>query len=155
MIGKGAPIAWRNNAEVMIFDSARTWIATIDGKSRRQFYKDSTRAIPVVGENYIAYADWSESRKGVWIVPAAGNSQPRQILPDLFKYPLIATNDRYLLCGDRGMYWRVSLPNGKMERIPKSFRNLNGISMSQDGSEIVYVEREDRGKMVIYENMFK
>jgi Tol biopolymer transport system component len=154
-IGRGVPIAWRNNGEVMIFDSARTWIAPIDGKNRRQFYKDSTRAIPVLGGGYILYADWSKSRKGVWIVPTAGNSQPRQILPKIGEYPFIATNDRYHLYGDRGICWRVSLPGGKMERLPRPLPNLNGISIGPDGSEIVYVKQENRGKMTMYENMFK
>jgi len=156
-IGRGWPIAWRNNGEVVVFDSARSWIVAVDGKSRRQFYKDSTRAIPVLGGDYILYADWSKSRKGVWIVPAEGNSQPRQILPKQGNYPLIAPSDKYFLYADRGIYSRVSLPSGKLERLPKSIRNLNGnsISVSPDGSEIVYVKQENRGKMTMYENMFK
>jgi hypothetical protein len=139
----------------MVFDSARSFIVPIDGKQRRQFYKDSTRAVPILGGSYILYNDLRASVGGLWIVPAVGNSLPRKILSTPPGFPLMTSNDRYFVYIDQGICWKLVLPSGKKERLPKSFPNVNAISISSDGSEIVYVEREDRGKMVMYENLFK
>jgi hypothetical protein len=58
-----------------------------------------------------------------------------------------------------GKLWKIFLPDGKREKIPHTFHKLIVGSfysaLSIDGNEIVYVDENDRGKLVLIENLFE
>jgi serine/threonine protein kinase len=162
-IAKGFSWRWVDSRTLLVYRGARTWQFDIFTKEERPFFEDSTWAIPVVGQQYIAYIDGSSRMSGLWILPSNYRSErsvkPRLLFhnePYTVAYP--DAESMFMLWDNQGTLWRMLLPSGKRERIPGKFPGLTRASflnVSYDGKEIVYVQRRLDTKLLMIDNLFE
>ena len=86
---------------------------------------------------------------------------PKQLVPPEYygsSYPSVSV--RYLLSRQaNGELWRISLPDGKRQRLPEIFNGLNPfgyyIRLSYDDKQAVYLKGQLDSRLVLIENLFK
>ncbi len=67
---------------------------------------------------------------------------------------------RYLLAEQaNGDMWRISLPDGRRERLPEIFDHMDPgnfeIQLSYDDTEVVYLKGQLDSRLVLIDNLFK
>ncbi len=156
-VGHGIPVWWTDQNQLFVFDSVRTWRYSLDGSGKKEIVNDSLRAIPLPGNHYLLGFSDRPGSEGAWLFPA----DKKKVARRLFKGAIpgnvqVAPNGKFLLyVKSPGELWKISLPDGKQERLPRNFPGLVSFSISQDCKEIVYIERRFAGKLVMIENLFK
>jgi hypothetical protein len=133
----------------------------LDGKSTSITYKDSVNLWPILDGKNVLLLDRRIGKEGWYIVAAKNNqviegAKPKRILT-LGYAPNLSPDKKnyYYTVGDE-ILRRISLPEGKDERIPGTFPGLSRLfSISSDGKEIVYNDSRLNAKLVLIENLFK
>jgi serine/threonine protein kinase len=164
--GKGIPLRWIDERTFLSFDNNKmcTWLNSIEGGEPRQFYKDSTWAVPLQGGRYICYTDMRFSKQESWICSAAGMKDPVIPFPKPFNpggyYGEFDKSGKYFYwANNTGELRRTSIPSGKEEIIrgvfPGLTSSLSWFDISYDGKEIAYTDARINNKLVMIENPFK
>mgnify|MGYP001568945213 CR=1 FL=1 len=156
-IGHGIPIRWPDENQLFVFDGVRTWQYSVDGSGQKEIVSDSLMAIPLPGNQYFVGFSDRPGHEAVWLLPADKKKAARSLYNGTFPGAVdVAPNGKFLLyVKSPGELWKISLPDGKHERLPRNFPGLGSFSISQDGKEIVYIEERSAGKLVMIENLFK
>jgi hypothetical protein len=146
----------------------KTWMSSIENPKPQQVYDDSTRAYPIQERRYILFRDYRRGRQGWWIdmspaVTKSGNRVMKKIFGAEYGSRVsIAPDGRFLLYRTRsGELQKVSLPDGRVQRLPFRIQNIDlrydwhGIgAITRDGKELAYIEYVTTGKLVLVENPF-
>jgi Tol biopolymer transport system component/predicted Ser/Thr protein kinase len=162
-LGRGLYSKWIDTTTLEITNPSRGKgaIVTLDGRSKSIAYRDSINLWPILDGKNVLLIDMHMGQVG-WYVAAAKNNQviegakPRRILTR--GYPPNLSPDRkfFYYSPELDLLWRISIPDGKDERIPGTFPGLFRLfSISSDGKEIVYNDSRLNSKLVIIENLFR
>jgi Tol biopolymer transport system component len=157
---------WISQDEVVTWTSVKSWIVSVMTGERKQFFEDSTNALPVMGGKYILYKDLRNGREGVWIVDSKlASSKARRLLPGKLINPIYrfilsmsynqSRNEMVYLTRNHEL-WKMHVPDGRKERIQSSFGGFFSIAAFQSrGNEIVYADSRSHSRLVLIENLFK
>jgi Tol biopolymer transport system component len=163
LLGKGDPIWWTDDQTISCYHSDATWMMSIDGSGQQKRLADSAYAFTIQRGKYMVSFDQHVGKEGYWIA-AVGKGKDTQ--PPARKMPLKAGVPLTFEPSGRYVYYtktvgelrRMSLPEGRDERLPGSYPGLTPqsiIDVSQDGKEIVYVDARINAKLVMIENLFR
>lgn len=164
---RGIAIRWLDEHTLEWFapKQMKTWMSSIEDPNPQQFYDDSTRACPIQDGRYILFRDYRRGREGWWIdmSPAVtkGSGRTTKKILDPMQVS-IAPDGRFLLYRTSiGELQKVSLPDGKVYRLPSRIQNIFqpfGVedvgAITRDGKELAYIEHVTTGKVVLVENPF-
>lgn len=158
-IGRGNRFRWLNAKEFMLFTAVKSLRMSVEGSEPKQFYEDSTSAIPILKGTYVLYGDSRKGREGMWIAPQSGKkglpARSRKLF-SFFNPFAVGPDGKFLLViKDVGEIWKISLPDGKQERIPATFPGASlasDLNISADGREIVFIDARISAKLVMIEN---
>ncbi len=163
VLGRGLYSKWIDTATLLItnpFGSTGS-LVTLDGRSTPLVNKDSIIPFPILDGKNVLFRDLHVGKEG-WYVVAATNNQvikgaiPKQLFTQ--RYPPILSPDRkfFYFCAESDILQRISLPEGKVDRVPGTFPGLGILfSISSDGKEIVYNDTRVSAKLVLIENLFR
>jgi eukaryotic-like serine/threonine-protein kinase len=159
-IGRATRFQWLNGREFLVLNSTKTLRMSVDGSEAKQFYLDSTFAFPILKGTYILYGDLRNGRQGIWIDPSPGarsvSSKPRRILSFTDPFAVGPDGRFILLITDAGEISKMTLPDGRRERIPAVFPGVSlssNLTISDDGKELIYVDGRISAKLVMIENL--
>ena len=164
LIGKGFDAYWFNEKEFIVFTLMKSYRGSIDRPSLLEFAEDSVWICPILDGKYMAAADFRVGREGLWITTAqsyqsSSLKEARQLVKSTTLMPVFARDGReffYTEPGGKRDLHRISLPDGKDERIGRAFPGLRGdFSVRRDGKEIVYNESYRKTRFVVIDNLFK
>jgi serine/threonine protein kinase len=162
-LGKGMYSKWIDTTTLLIANPFihTGSIVSLTGKSTTMVYKDSINLWPILDGKHVLLTD-GHFGNGGWYIVAAENNQVLEgaKAKKLFAiiYPPNLSPDRkfFYYSEGNGILRRVSLPDGKDERILGTFPGLSmAFSISYDGKEIVYSDSRSNAKLVLIENLFK
>jgi Tol biopolymer transport system component len=163
-LGRGLAQFWLNPDVLIVYWQTSGWLTYTDGSEQKRYFEDSTWALPILSGKYICYQDFRMGKKGLWIVTSdymnnPSKSTPRKLLTEIKGNLIIDPNGKELFyVNDSGELWRIEFPSGKEVRVSGSLQGLTFLSfptLSYDGKELVYINFQDRSKLVMIENMFK
>jgi eukaryotic-like serine/threonine-protein kinase len=163
-LGRGLYSKWIDTNTLLIANPFnRTGsLVTLDGSSTSLVYKDSINLWPILDGKHVLLADGRLRKEGWYIVASKNNlvleGAKVQKLFSVFYYPPNLSPDKkfFYYSEGNGILRRVSLPDGKDERLPGTFPGLSMLfSISYDGKEIVYNDSHLNAKLVLIENLFK
>jgi len=125
--------------------------------------QDSTCQFPLRDGKHVLLWDLRQGHEGWWLETAGNGEQEalKQILSSEYVYYARASVSlRYLLYQEpSGELWRMSVPEGKRERLPAIFDQTNpfalGIQMSFDDKSVVYEKSRTDARLVLIENLFE
>jgi serine/threonine protein kinase len=163
LIGKGDPIWWSDDQSISCYHSNASWIMSIEGSGKQKLLADSAFAWIVQNGKYLMKFDQHVGKEGLWILPFGDVKDPQLPAPKrLLKAGISSTIEptgRYIYyTKTTGELRRMSLPDGRDERLPGSYPGLtpqSNIDVSRDGKEIVYVDARINAKLVMIENLYK
>jgi len=119
---------------------------------------DSTNEYPLPDGRHIVMSDSRKGREGWWI--KTEEAEPIKILPlEYLDYSITSASLRYILyLKPDGEVWRVSIPQGKHEKLPDILNGINpqrNIDMSFDDRQLVFTKGRLDARLVLIENVFK
>jgi len=167
LVGKGSPMRWVDDRTFISsgFDPAIAWLCSIERGEPKQFFEDSTYAIPLQGGRYVGYYDTRAGRKGLWICVTPGTQDPRLPSPRKLGPPLLAggefdkSGEFYYYVKNAGELRRILISSGREEIVRGVFPGLTPLNswfdISYDGKEIVYTDARTNSKLVMIEKVFK
>jgi hypothetical protein len=130
----------------------------------KEVSEDSTWQFPLHDGKHVLIGDLRKGKEGWWLksrVTRQGE-EPKQILSSEYLMGTWPTASlRYLLYQQsNGELWRMSLPNGKKEHLPDTFRGRNPlggfeVQMSYDDKEAVFLKGRLDARLVLIENLFE
>jgi Tol biopolymer transport system component/predicted Ser/Thr protein kinase len=165
LIGRGASASWLD-AETLILTeagSARPVQYSIRSPQPVSVGRDSVIEVPLPDGKYTLVRDLRSSAGGYWL-KEDGEPQgraPRQLLSAEYVGSAgTASSRRYLLYLEpSGDLWRMSIPEGRRERLPDLFKNLNPaygqIRTSRDDKQAVYLKQRSDCRLLVIDNLFK
>jgi eukaryotic-like serine/threonine-protein kinase len=163
LIGKGDPMWWTDDQTIACYHSNASWIMSIDGSGQQKRLADSAYAMTIQGGKYMITFEQHAGKEGLWIAPLgdATNAQlppPKRLLKAGIPWSIEPSGHYIYYSKSIGELRRMSLPDGRDERLPGSYPGLtpqSNIDVSRDGKEIIYVDARINAKLVMIENPFK
>lgn len=138
---------------------------SVQGGDPVPVYEDSTYAVPIMGGDFLFFQDFRKGREGLYIMPAVdaqsqNSDGAREIGDASVTIWTLSPTRRFLLeYHAPGEVWKVSLPDGKRERLGGAFTNPNiepgSINFSFDDKEAVYATKRISSKLVLIEDFIK
>ncbi|MDZ7312658.1 MAG: hypothetical protein ONB45_15450, partial [candidate division KSB1 bacterium] len=164
LVGKGLLVSWINAEKfaAVVLDHppyGHTSLYSIHSSEPIEVSPDSTIYLPLPDDRHIAIRDLRKGRRGWWIkdVKAGQREALKQILSSDYvfsSWPSVSL--RYLLYQEaNGEVWRISLPEGKRERLPDILNGINTIQTSFDDKQLVFLKQRLDARLVLIENVFK
>lgn len=166
LVGKGMLVRWINAEKfVTVFpqpNTPNTWYS-VHSSEPIGVSEDSTHQFSLRDGKYIAVKDFRKGREGWWLksVGTGEGAPPKQILSAEYmtsSFPSVSL--RYIMYRQaNGEVWRVSLPQGKRERLPDIMNGINpyggNIQMSLDDKQLVFLKERIEARLVLIENVFE
>ncbi len=162
-ITDGVPNSWLDSGRISVGRDLATYIVPIDGEPPTRVYDDSTQGIVIQGGKYFVYHDRHKGRNpGVWLVdltkPPDVQRKSARLLP-WGSTNIKMSGDGKTLFSHRPPIeiWRMSLPDGKEERIKADFlgvANFYDFYPNWDGKEIMIIKRRVSQKIVMIDDLF-
>jgi serine/threonine protein kinase len=166
-IGKGLDVRWINEEEFVTITPydlphPHTALYSIRNSEPIKVSEDSTNEFPLRDGKHLVVRDLRKGREGWWLktMRPEQSAAPEQILSSkylFYSYPSISL--RYILYQqENGEVWRVSVLDGKKERMPDFLNGINprlNIQMSYDDKELVFLKGRLDSRLVLIENVFK
>jgi serine/threonine protein kinase len=169
LVGKGV-FAWWIDAEnfltftPLFFAHTHSTLYNVNSRVPKEVSEDSTWQFPLHDGKHVLIGDLRKGKEGWWLksrVTRQGE-EPKQILSSEYLMGTWPTASlRYLLYQQsNGELWRMSLPNGKKEHVPDTFRGRNPlggfeVQMSYDDKEAVFLKGRLDARLVLIENLFE
>ncbi len=124
---------------------------------------DSVFFFPLHERGYTLVSDFRMGHRGWWLtktLPGKPVEAKELLSSDLLTSAWPSLNLRYLLIRQlNGEFWRISLPEGKRERLPRVLDNTNPwggyIQLSFDGTKWSYLRSRIDARLVLMENVFE
>jgi Tol biopolymer transport system component len=163
LIGNGTAAYWFNEREFIVWGSTKSSRGSVDRPGLVEFAEDSVWICPILDGKYMVVRDNRVGREGAWITTArsyesSGLKEARQLVKGAALWPVFARDGRELLYAEPGGahdLHRISLPDGKDEKVGRVFPGLRDFSVRRDGKEIVYTESHQKTRFQIIDNLFK
>jgi serine/threonine protein kinase/Tol biopolymer transport system component len=166
LVGKGMATHWIDADRFVTITApphTHSTLYSVKAGEPIQAAQDSTCQYPLRDGEHILLWDGRQGHAGFWIktLGSRENGPPKEILSSEYCYRANPSASlRYLLyLKPVGELWRVSLPDGKRERLPAIFDNLNPaarvIQLSLDDKSVVYGKIHYDARLVLIENIFK
>jgi hypothetical protein len=164
LLGKGI-VAWWTDAERLVIrhprSQLRTSLYSIHRSEPLEVSEDSTMQFHLPDGSHLLVGDFRMGREGWWLTStvAGQNAERKQILPSEMAYTAWPTFDfRHLLYRMPNQeLWRISLPEGKRERLPALFDGRNPfygqISFSRDNKQALFIKGRYDSRLVLIENV--
>jgi len=166
-ITKGSFPRWFDSETILFINwASRTSLSIpLQGDEPIPVYQDSTTAVPIMDGDYLFFRDHRKGREGFYVI-SSSDKQAKKIDAarkigemDVTDWS-VSPSGRFLLeYRAVGEVWKVSLPDGKRERLGGAFANPNivpgSISFSYDDKEVVYATKRSSGKLVLIEDFVK
>jgi Tol biopolymer transport system component len=166
IIGEGV-LAWWINDEVLACITPLPYphsiVYSIQKREPIKVGPDSILYIPLRDGRYALEGTVREGSMGWWLVSAVSSESaaPKLLVPREYvtcSWP--SASLRYLLSRQENEeVWRISLPDGKRERLPEILNGLDPadgeIQMSYDDTQIVFLKGQIDARLVLIENLFK
>ncbi len=153
----GAFAWWINGTELSVRYQTATWRVAIEGRAGTRLLEDSTYACPLDGGKFTAFYDLRKGRNGLWVTDD-GSKGARRLTVEATAYIVLpSARFAYYLGSDRTI-WKVHLPDGRREKVQGKLPGVasaRSMSFSRDGKEIVFINGQSRGKLVMIDNLFK
>jgi Tol biopolymer transport system component/predicted Ser/Thr protein kinase len=165
-LGKGVIPLWIDNEELSASFARphpHSILYSIHRKEPIEVSQDSTLRFPLHDGRHILVCDIRAGRKGWWL-EAAGSPESagrKLLVSEQFhtsSWPSMSL--RYLLSRQENEeVWRISLPDGRRERLPDILNGLDPndgeIQLSYDDEQIVFLKGHIDARLVLIENLFK
>ncbi len=165
LLGEGVEGWWLDNDRIDLLLVQPMWKSKIYSLNQHKILEtsqDSTLQFPLADGRYNLVFDSRPGTLGWWVVEKRHESASKgrvQIVTGwgpAFPSPSL----HYLLYRDAdGKNWKISLPDGKRERLPEFLDNLSpwnaDYTLSWDDKQIIYVEQQQDVKLVLAENVFE
>jgi Tol biopolymer transport system component/predicted Ser/Thr protein kinase len=166
IIGKGLIGWWIDNERLVSLTPLphlHSTVYSVHDKEPVEVSQDSTFHIPLPDGRHALVSDMRTGSKGWWLVSAGlhESAAPRLLVPGQYvacSWPSV--NLAYLLSRqDNEDVWRISLPEGKRERLPDILNGMDPgdgeIQMSYDNKQIVFLKGQIDARLVLIDNLFK
>ena len=163
----GIGVRWINQEKFVVVNPhvlshPYTALYSIYGSKPISVSADSTNEYPLPDGRHIAMSDSRKGREGWWIKTkeATPGTAPVKILSsEYLPYSITSASLRYILyLKPDGGVWRVSIPQGKHEKLPDILNGINpqrNIDMSFDDRQLVFTKGRLDARLVLIENVFK
>ena len=166
LIGNGAEGMWIDREHLVteeFFPHAHSRLYSVTHLAVVQDFEDSTLSYPLPGGRYRVVHDFRSGREGWWLIAAARatGEKPRLLLPaDSSIWPHLTPNLRYILYEwPSNVHWRMSLPDGRREHVPRSLEQLEPASiwltLSVDGTRWLFTREQIDARLVLIEDVFE
>jgi serine/threonine protein kinase len=161
LIGYGLFPWWFNEKEFVFLRNRVTYKGSIDKEGTERFSDDSLFVIPILKEKYVLIRDYHAARSGWWITSmssykSSGTKEAKLLINNVVDWWL-SNRDFYYTVFSNKKYElrRISLPGGKEVPVKHKFPTMAEFSISDDGRDIVFIERYTKTKFIIIDNPFK
>jgi len=166
LVGRGTRTFWIDAERFVIntgLPDPHSTLYSVKASEPIEVAGNSTCQFPLPDGKYVLLWDTRKGHEGWWL-KTAGNGEEealKQILSSEYVYYARASVSlRYLLYQEpSGELWRMSLPEGKRERLPAIFDRINpltlSIQMSFDDKSVVYEKSRRDARLVLIENLFE
>jgi WD40 repeat protein len=167
LVGRGAGAVWvshENFVSTSAFPHPHSTLYSLTTDEPIEVSPDSSLRFPLPDGVHSVTWDMRTGHAGWWLeTPGKGDDgAPRQILSSDYCFrAAVSASLRYLVYQESdGKLWRMSLPDGKRERLPPIFDGINplmwsDIQFSLDDKSVVYGRTRLEAKLVLVENLFK
>ena len=148
---------WINEAELIVLHQGASWKVSLQGGAGTRVLQDSIYAYPVEGGRFTPFVDLRQGRRGLWVAED-GSKGARQLTSEGTTYIVLPRARLACFVGSDRTIWKVHLPDGRREKLQGTLPGVTStqsISFSQDGKEIVFINQQSRGKLVMIDNLFK
>ncbi len=166
LIGRGGRVFWIASDKIVVmsgFPRVRSTLYSATTGEVIEVAADSTCRFPLPDGAHVLIWDLRSGHEGWWLetVGKGGSGELEQILSGDYCFSARASVSlKFLLYGrPDGQLWRVSLPDGRHERMPAVFDGVNpfflDVQLSHDDKSVVYGKSRLEGRLVLVENLFK
>jgi serine/threonine protein kinase/WD40 repeat protein len=168
LIGNGILRQWIGNEKVYTntppyLGNTRSTLYSLNKSDPIEVSEDSTWNIPLQDGTHILVRDCRRGREGWWLrVAGTGQAEaPKRLLsPEYLWSAWLSASLRYLLYKQTdGELWRISLPDGKREQLPKIFNGLDPFSFqiqtSFDEKQVAFLKSRLDARLVLVENVLE
>jgi Tol biopolymer transport system component len=163
-MGRGIYAPWYNEKEFVLWGFPVSYKRSIDQAECvriSEISEDSVFTFPVLERKYVVGLDWHRGRSG-WLITTtasystSGMAGAKRLTkgPSYAAFP-VGMRDMYYVPLGSGELHRISLPDGKDQRIRKVPELKVFFSVSRDGQEIAFTENYRKTRFVLVENLFK
>jgi eukaryotic-like serine/threonine-protein kinase len=166
VVGRGIMTFWIDAEKFVTFTGMPhpySTLYSVKASEPIEVARDSTCQFPLPDGKHVLLLDIRKGHEGWWLRTAGKgeNEALNQILPSGYwnhAYPSVSL--RYLLYQEpSGELWRMSLPEGKRERLPAIFDRMNpfmsDIQLSFDDKNVAYQKSRLDARLVLIENPFE
>jgi dipeptidyl aminopeptidase/acylaminoacyl peptidase len=166
VIGKGWWAFWVDAEKFVVIPwqtSTNSILYSVNKSELIKVSEDFTWQLPLCDGKYVLVRDWRKGKEGWWLeTPQKGQGAARkQILSSEYlwsSWPSVSF--RYLLYRQANKeVWRVSIPEGKLERLPEILNGINPyfgqIQLSFDDQQLLYLKSRVDARLVLIENVFE
>lgn len=160
-LAKGQGGRWVSQKKLILHRDRRPYIYDLESETEKPLLVDSTSVMGYKEGRYVLFFDAHRGQDGIWILPA--QEAEKGTIEGAKKF--LSTKD--ILLGNvspdatfilfmqkRGELWKMSVPDGKKERMKSSLPEV-GITINADGKGLLYVDFRLSSKLVLIENMYK
>ena len=166
IIGKGWWAFWVNVDKFVVIpwqSSTNSILYSVHKNEPIEVSKDSTWQLPLHDGKYVLIRDTRKGTEGWWLeTPQKGQGVARkQILSSEYLWSAwLSVSFRYLLYRQANKeVWRVSISEGKRERLPEILNGINpyfgSVQMSFDDQQLLYLKYRADARLVLIENVFE
>jgi hypothetical protein len=166
VVGKGWWAFWVGTEKIVVIpwgSSSNSILYSIHNSQPIEVGKDSLWQLPLHDDKYFLIHDMRKGNEGWWLeTPQAGHgAKKEQILSSEYLFAAWpSVSFKYLLYRQPNKeVWRVSIPEGKRERMPEILNGINpyfgSIQLSFDDQQILFLKYRLDAKLVLIENVFK
>jgi len=166
LVARGISVGWLDAGRLYVTepDQSRSIVYSVPGLQQIAVTPDSTSVeYPLADGKHTVFHDMRKGREGMWLKDA-GEGQSgtfKRILSpaDAHGSIQLSSSRRYILYqAPDGELWRMSVPEGRREKLPDLFKGLNpltSIRMSPDDKQVVFLKERWDSRIVLIENVFK
>jgi hypothetical protein len=123
--------------------------------------QDTTVQFPLKTGKHVLILDYRERHPGLFLKGTVERTTKQLLSPEYLGRAWPSASMRYLLYmkSDQEV-WRMSLPDGKTERMPEILNGCNpvygaGFGLSLDDQKLVYLKERLDSRLMLIENLFE
>jgi hypothetical protein len=162
LVSKGALAWWLDADKFMVLAPDPIFriysAATLESIGESQ---DTTIQFPLKTGKHVLILDYRERNPGLWLKGTVDQTTKQLLSPEYLGRAWPSASMRYLLYMKTNQeVWRMSLPDGKTERMPEILNGCNpvygaGFGMSLNDQKLVYLKERLDSRLMLIENLFE
>jgi Tol biopolymer transport system component/predicted Ser/Thr protein kinase len=164
LIGRGVGVRWIDTEKLVLVvpQPYRSTLYSIHSDKSIEASPDTTVYFPLPDGKYIAIRDYRKDREGWWLKNVGdvqGGTLKRILSRDEFSASWPSANLHYIIyLQPGGEVWRISVPEGKRERLPDILKGIapqTNIQISFDDQHLVFLKEKLDTRLVLIDNLFE